>query len=67
LEVALEHLQTLSGTLELPEGFDPSAISIDVEPADDRLIATSERFPWSESASTPPPGLSEEGPLETTH
>jgi hypothetical protein len=65
LNVALEHLQTLTGTFTLPEGFVPAAILIDVEPTDERLIETSERFPWTLFDGAPPLGLVREAPAET--
>jgi hypothetical protein len=50
LPVDLEHLQTLSGTFELPADFEPTGILIGVEPSDERLIPTSESFPWAPTA-----------------
>jgi hypothetical protein len=47
LPVELQHLQSLSGTFELPDDFEPTGILIGIEPSDDRLIPTSEIFPWA--------------------
>jgi hypothetical protein len=47
LSVDLEHLQTLRGTFELPEDFEPTGILIGVEPSDEGLIPTSESFRWA--------------------
>jgi hypothetical protein len=40
--IALEYLQSLSGTFELPDDFEPIGRLIGIEPSDNRLIPTSE-------------------------
>jgi hypothetical protein len=47
LPVELQHLQSLSGTFELPDDFEPTGILIGIESSDDRLIPTAESFPWT--------------------
>ncbi len=53
LPVELEHLQSLSGTFELPDDFEPTGILIAIEPSDDRLIPIAESFPWSPTTAEP--------------
>ncbi|EGV19882.1 DUF6776 family protein [Thiocapsa marina] len=53
LPIALEYLQSLSGSFTLPEDFVPSAVLIGIEPSDDRLIPTSESFPWAPTTEAP--------------
>ncbi|UHD14658.1 DUF6776 family protein [Thiocapsa bogorovii] len=53
LPIALEYLQSLSGSFALPDDFEPSAVLIGIEPSDDRLIPTSESFPWAPTAEAP--------------
>lgn len=55
LPIVLEYLQSLSGTFELPGDFEPTGVLIGVEPSDDRLIPTSESFPWAPTIETPTP------------
>ncbi|MCG6897531.1 MAG: hypothetical protein LJE61_01850 [Thiocapsa sp.] len=47
LRVAFEHFQTLSGTFELPDGFEPSGVVVGIEPSSESLIPTLESFPWA--------------------
>jgi hypothetical protein len=54
LPIALEYLQSLSGTFELPDDFEPTGLLIGIEPSDDRLIPTVESFPWAPSGEAPP-------------
>jgi uncharacterized membrane protein len=64
LPVAFEHFQTLSGTFEIPDGFEPLAVVILVEPSNDLLMPMSETFPWApqeESTSSAVP-LEDEPP-----
>lgn len=60
LPIALEYLQSLSGVFELPDDFEPTGLVIGVEPSDDRLIPTSESFPWAPTPETPSPSGSPE-------
>ena len=55
LPIALEYLQSLSGAFELPGDFEPTGLLIGVEPSDDRLIPTSESFPWAPTTEAPSP------------
>jgi hypothetical protein len=59
LPIALEYLQSLSGSFALPDDFEPSGVLIGVEPSDDRLIPTSESFPWIPTMETPVGSLGE--------
>ncbi|RKT44604.1 DUF6776 family protein [Thiocapsa rosea] len=63
LPIALEYLQSLSGTFELPGDFEPTGLLIGVEPSDDRLIPTSESFPWAPTIEAPSPSGSPEEAL----
>ncbi|QVL47930.1 MAG: hypothetical protein KFB96_20035 [Thiocapsa sp.] len=63
LPIALEYLQSLSGTFELPGDFEPTGLLIGIEPSDDRLIPTSESFPWAPTIEAPSPGGSLEEAL----
>lgn len=55
LPIALDYLQSLSGSFELPDDFEPSGVLIGIEPSDDRLMPTSESFPWSPSTEVQAP------------
>ncbi|EXJ13810.1 DUF6776 family protein [Imhoffiella purpurea] len=46
LDMDFEHLQNLAGEFELPEGFEPKTVVIDVEPAGGQLVPSSATFPW---------------------
>jgi hypothetical protein len=60
LPIALEYLQSLSGTFELPDDFEPTGLLIGIEPSDNRLIPTSESFPWAPTSDVPAPPLPRE-------
>ncbi|WP_296810183.1 DUF6776 family protein [Thiocapsa sp.] len=60
LPIALEYLQSLSGSFALPADFEPSGVLIGIEPSDDRLIPTSESFPWAPTTEAPVGSLPEE-------
>jgi len=47
LKMDFDHMQNLTGEFELPEGFEPESIVVDVEPSTKQLISTSAAFPWS--------------------
>ncbi|CRI64339.1 exported hypothetical protein [Thiocapsa sp. KS1] len=57
LPIALEYLQSLSGSFELPDDFEPTGLLIGIEPSDNRLIPTSESFPWAPTSDAPTPPL----------
>ncbi|MFB1490670.1 MULTISPECIES: DUF6776 family protein [unclassified Thiocapsa] len=62
LPIALEYLQSLSGSFALPDDFEPSSVLIKIEPSDDRLMPTSESFPWSPTTEAPVGALPEAWP-----
>jgi hypothetical protein len=64
LPIALEYLQSLSGSFALPDDFEPSGVLIGIEPSDDRLIPTSESFPWAPTTEAPVGSLLEELPRD---
>ncbi|MFD2112288.1 DUF6776 family protein [Thiorhodococcus fuscus] len=47
LKMDFDHMQNLTGEFELPAGFEPDSIVVDVEPSTKQLISTSAVFPWS--------------------
>jgi hypothetical protein len=59
LPIALEYLQSLSGSFALPDDFEPSGVLIGIDPSDDRLIPTSESFPWIPTTEAPVGSLGE--------
>lgn len=46
LTMHFDDFQTFEGHLVLPPGFEPEALTVQVDPKGDKLIATSETFPW---------------------
>jgi hypothetical protein len=46
LAMRFDHFQTIEGQLVLPEGFEPKALTVEIRPAGDKLIASAETFPW---------------------
>jgi hypothetical protein len=46
LAMRFDHFQTFEGRLVLPAGFQPQALTIEIAPKGDKLIASAETFPW---------------------
>jgi hypothetical protein len=50
LTMDFEHFQNLQGVVEIPDGFIPQSIVVDIQPSSGRLLATSASFPWELTA-----------------
>ena len=46
LAMRFDHFQTFEGHLVLPAGFEPQALTVAINPKGDKLIASTETFPW---------------------
>lgn len=46
LTMRFDHFQSFEGHLVLPEGFEPQALTVEIDPHGDKLIASAETFPW---------------------
>jgi hypothetical protein len=46
LAMRFDHFQTFEGRLVLPAGFEPQALTVAINPKGDKLIASTETFPW---------------------
>jgi hypothetical protein len=46
LAMRFDHFQAFEGQLVLPAGFDPQAMTVAINPKGDKLIASTETFPW---------------------
>ena len=46
LAMRFDHFQAFEGHLVLPAGFEPQALTVAINPKGDKLIASTETFPW---------------------
>ena len=46
LVMDFEHFQNFQGVVEIPAGFEPQSLVVEIQPSSDRLLATSASFPW---------------------
>ena len=47
--MAFDHFQSFSGTIRLPDGVEAQQIIVDIRPANDNLLPSSEAFAWHAS------------------